>query len=139
MFYYSYSQFLVENKEKLLAIPAPEIAVKYYSSNKLYLFDNYNKHTEYNNDCLTNNVNENNHENDNGIVECNNLYDVFSNIKKDEIQHVITMKECQKFINNESKKLTKNDEIIDINDKNQNKLLKWNEWIESIEKNDNFE
>ncbi|KAL6781287.1 PTOX1 [Auxenochlorella protothecoides x Auxenochlorella symbiontica] len=75
----TYSEFLEENKEVLQGIPPPLVAVTYYKSGDLYLFDAL--HTEWESGSIRR-------------PECNNLYDVFVNIRDDELEHVATMKAC---------------------------------------------
>uniref|UniRef100_A0A7C8YPK9 Ubiquinol oxidase n=1 Tax=Opuntia streptacantha TaxID=393608 RepID=A0A7C8YPK9_OPUST len=77
--YETYEKFLKTQGEKLKKLPAPEIAVKYYTGGDLYLFDEFQT----------------------SRVPCSrrpkieNLYDVFLNIRDDEAEHCKTMSACQ--------------------------------------------
>eukprot|EP01023_Acetabularia_acetabulum_P055015 TRINITY_DN628_c0_g2_i1.p2 TRINITY_DN628_c0_g2~~TRINITY_DN628_c0_g2_i1.p2 ORF type:complete len:146 (-),score=30.27 TRINITY_DN628_c0_g2_i1:177-614(-) len=75
----TYGQFAEENKELLEGIPPPLVAVKYYRSQDLYMFDEFQ----------TSQVREPRR------PACNNLYDTFVNVRDDEGEHVKTMKACQ--------------------------------------------
>jgi len=78
----TYGEFVDANKERLRTIPPPPIAVEYYLNDEHYLFDKM--HT--------------------GLPDgfkrrppCATLYDVFSNIRDDEEQHVLTMTACEEW------------------------------------------
>ena len=77
----TYSTFLKENKEKLEKLPAPEVAKSYYTSDDLYLFDDF----QVTKPAGTRRP------------KCDNLYDVFKNICDDEAEHVKTMAACQDY------------------------------------------
>lgn len=62
-------------------LPAPGVAVKYYKGNDLYLFDDFQAERQPGT----------------RRPPCDNLYDVFSNIRDDEWEHVSTMRACQEF------------------------------------------
>ena len=72
--YQTYAQFLIDNEEKLKALPAPQVALDYYRDGDLYMFDAFQIDT-----C----------EPRRPII--NNLYDVFVAIREDELEHVKTM------------------------------------------------
>lgn len=76
----TYSEFVVENEALLKSIPPPWVAVNYYKNEDLYLFDEM----AVSSDPLPARR-----------PPCNNLYDVFVNIRDDENEHVKTMKACQ--------------------------------------------
>ncbi|GAB4367235.1 MAG: alternative oxidase [Elainellaceae cyanobacterium] len=78
--YHTYDMFLLENGDRLKALPAPEIAVTYYRDGDLYMFDEFQTARTP--------------EERRPVV--NNLYDVFVNIRDDEMEHVKTMVACQK-------------------------------------------
>ena len=72
----TYTVFAEQNKELLKKIPPPLVALNYYKSGDLYLFDQLQ--TEWVGQAPRR-------------PDCNNLYDVFVNIRDDEIEHVKTM------------------------------------------------
>eukprot|EP01023_Acetabularia_acetabulum_P033499 TRINITY_DN3135_c0_g1_i2.p1 TRINITY_DN3135_c0_g1~~TRINITY_DN3135_c0_g1_i2.p1 ORF type:complete len:381 (+),score=59.80 TRINITY_DN3135_c0_g1_i2:174-1316(+) len=81
----TYTEFLEKNKEKLEALPPPKVACEYYMGSDLYMFDELqspvcsgDRHVR----CVRR-------------PDCNNLYDVFTNIRDDEIEHVKTMDSCK--------------------------------------------
>lgn len=81
LFFHSYDTFCKTNEGKLKQLPPPNIAVKYYKGNDLYLFDDFMAERQPGT----------------RRPPCDNLYDVFSNIRDDEWEHVSTMKACQEF------------------------------------------
>lgn len=78
----TYGEFVDANKERLRTIPPPPIAVEYYLNDEHYLFDKM--HTG-----LPDGVKRR--------PPCATLYDVFSNIRDDEEQHVLTMTACEEW------------------------------------------
>lgn len=73
--------FHEENKELLQRLPPPEVAAEYYRGTDLYMFAAFQVSSK---------------EQDlRQYPECNNLYDVFVNIKDDENEHTKTMVACQ--------------------------------------------
>ncbi|CAA2956763.1 ubiquinol oxidase 4, chloroplastic/chromoplastic isoform X2 [Olea europaea var. sylvestris] len=75
----TYDKFIKTQGEELKKLPAPTIAVKYYTEGDLYLFD------EFQTARLPNSRRP----------KIENLYDVFMNIRDDEAEHCKTMKACQ--------------------------------------------
>ena len=77
----TYMTFVNENKERLKQLPPPQVAKQYYSSDDLYMFDDFQVSSKP------------------GARRppCDNLYDVFSNIALDEGEHVRTMRACQDY------------------------------------------
>ncbi|XP_043691075.1 ubiquinol oxidase 4, chloroplastic/chromoplastic [Telopea speciosissima] len=77
--YETYDKFIKLQGDELKKLPAPEIAIKYYTGGDLYLFDEFQTsrvpHTRR--------------------PKIENLYDVFLNIRDDEAEHCKTMKACQ--------------------------------------------
>ena len=73
----TYEQFLDENEELLKDLPPPPIAVNYYKSGDLYLFDTFQTSRKGQTTLRR--------------PPCDNLYDVFRNIADDENEHVKTM------------------------------------------------
>jgi ubiquinol oxidase len=76
----TYAEFAEQNEELLRTIPPPLVALNYYKAGDLYLFDQ----------MLT------------GWAAasprrppCNTLYDVFVNIRDDEVEHIKTMAACK--------------------------------------------
>jgi ubiquinol oxidase len=78
--YHTYDLFLAESGDRLKALPAPEIAINYYRDGDLYMFDEFQTARTP----------------EERRPEVNNLYDVFVNIRDDEMEHVKTMVACQK-------------------------------------------
>ena len=77
--YHTYDQFLTANEGDLKTQPAPQIAVSYYRDGDLYMFDEFQ----------TARVPEERR------PAVDNPYDVFVNIRDDEMEHVKTMVACQ--------------------------------------------
>ncbi|XP_047310286.1 ubiquinol oxidase 4, chloroplastic/chromoplastic [Impatiens glandulifera] len=77
--YETYDKFIKEQGDELKKLPAPEVAVKYYTGGDLYLFD------EFQTSKMPNSRRP----------KIDNLYDVFVNIREDEGEHCKTMKACQ--------------------------------------------
>ncbi|EEF43798.1 Alternative oxidase 4, chloroplast precursor, putative [Ricinus communis] len=77
--YATYDKFIKAQGEELKKLPAPEVAVKYYTEGDLYLFDEFQTsrapHSRR--------------------PKIDNLYDVFLNIRDDEAEHCKTMRACQ--------------------------------------------
>jgi len=77
--FHTYDEFIKLHGEELKKLPAPEVAVKYYTEGDLYLFD------EFQTDRTPNTRRP----------KVENLYDVFYNIREDEAEHCKTMLACQ--------------------------------------------
>jgi ubiquinol oxidase len=77
----TYSVFLEDNEAALRALPAPQVAVDYYSGSDLYEFDDFQVSRSPGT----------------RRPRCDSLFDVFCNIRDDEIEHVDTMKACQNY------------------------------------------
>lgn len=77
--YSTYDKFIKQHGEELKNLPAPEVAVKYYTEGDLYMFDEFQ----------TNRVPASRR------PKVENLYDVFVNIREDEGEHCKTMRACQ--------------------------------------------
>nr|AZZ09414.1 plastid ubiquinol oxidase 4 [Ipomoea batatas] len=75
----TYDKFIKAQADELMKLPAPKVAVKYYTEGDLYLFD------EFQTSRLPNTRRP----------KIDNLYDVFVNIRDDEAEHCKTMKACQ--------------------------------------------
>lgn len=72
----TYGEFAEQNKDLLQTIPPPLVALNYYKSGDLYLFDQLQ--TGWSGQ-------------EPRRPSCANLYEVFINIRDDEIEHVKTM------------------------------------------------
>lgn len=79
----TYGQFVDENEKLLRKLPPPPVAVEYYESEDLYMYD----------DFQTSQLPETRR------PKINSLYDVFSAIAGDEYEHVKTMIACQQLDN----------------------------------------
>ncbi|KAK4748096.1 hypothetical protein SAY87_014682 [Trapa incisa] len=77
--YTTYDKFLKDQGDELKRLPAPEVAVKYYTGDDLYLFDEF----------------QTSRPPESRRPKIENLYDVFVNIREDEAEHCKTMKICQ--------------------------------------------
>uniref|UniRef100_A0A5B6ZC67 Ubiquinol oxidase n=1 Tax=Davidia involucrata TaxID=16924 RepID=A0A5B6ZC67_DAVIN len=77
--YETYDKFIKAQGEELKKLPASEVAVKYYTGDDLYLFDEFQTARVPNS----------------RRPKIENLYDVFVNIRDDEAEHCKTMKACQ--------------------------------------------
>ncbi|XP_011660298.1 ubiquinol oxidase 4, chloroplastic/chromoplastic [Cucumis sativus] len=75
----TYDKFLKAQGDELKKLPAPEVAVKYYTEGDLYLFDEF----------------QTSRPPKSRRPKIENLYDVFVNIRDDEGEHCKTMKACQ--------------------------------------------
>lgn len=75
----TYDKFIKARGDELKKLPAPEIAVKYYTGDDLYLFDEFQTSRPPNS----------------RRPKIENLYDVFLNVRDDEAEHCKTMKACQ--------------------------------------------
>jgi len=91
----TYDQFSRENKEKLEALPPPHVAVSYYLGKDVYMLN-----------AFTTDANVERR------PKCATLYDVFRNIRDDEVEHELTMESCQ--VNELPKMLkAKDDRLMD--------------------------
>ncbi|XP_057764953.1 ubiquinol oxidase 4, chloroplastic/chromoplastic isoform X2 [Salvia miltiorrhiza] len=75
----TYDKFIKSQGDELKRLPAPEVAVRYYTGDDLYLFDEFQTSRPPNS----------------RRPKIDNLYDVFFNIREDEAEHCKTMKACQ--------------------------------------------
>jgi len=75
----TYGEFVDANKELLMSLPPPIEALDYYNGNDLYLFDEFQTGRAPRS----------------RRPQIRNLYDVFCNIRDDELEHVKTMFQCQ--------------------------------------------
>lgn len=72
---------MIQNEELLKSLPPPAVAVEYYKGEDVYMFESFMT-TQAQIDKPRQ-------------PECNTLYDVFVNIRDDEIEHRATMVACQ--------------------------------------------
>uniref|UniRef100_A0A7S0BH45 Ubiquinol oxidase n=1 Tax=Rhodosorus marinus TaxID=101924 RepID=A0A7S0BH45_9RHOD len=77
----TYGQFIDENEELLKTLPAPDVARQYYENGDLYLFDAFQTAVPL----------------ASRRPKCDDLYDVFSNVFRDEQEHVKTMEACSDY------------------------------------------
>jgi len=75
----TYGEFVDKNKELLKSMPPPQEAVDYYNGQDMYLFDEF----------------QTGRDPKSRRPKIDNLYDVFCNIRNDELEHVKTMFQCQ--------------------------------------------
>ncbi|CAN1129712.1 Ubiquinol oxidase 4, chloroplastic/chromoplastic [Linum perenne] len=75
----TYDKFIKANEDELKELPAPEVAVRYYTGGDLYLFDEFQTSRSPNT----------------RRPKIDTLYDTFVNIREDEGEHCKTMKACQ--------------------------------------------
>eukprot|EP01041_Mallomonas_annulata_P006697 gene6697-13579_t len=75
----TYAEFAESNKELLMQLPPPAVAIAYYESEDMYTFDEF----------------QTSREKGSRRPKIRNLYDVFCNIRDDEGEHVATMAACQ--------------------------------------------
>lgn len=76
----TYAEFVEQNEELLRSIPPPLVALNYYKSGDLYLFDQLQTGWRAA---------------ETRRPSCATLYDVFVNIRDDELEHVKTMTACK--------------------------------------------
>nr|QKY15004.1 plastid terminal oxidase (PTOX) [Polytomella parva] len=79
--YDTYAAFVEVNRDLLKQIPPPMVALSYYRTKDLYLFDEFQQNP-------SETVQKRR-------PECSDLYDTFVNIRDDEFEHVRTMIACQ--------------------------------------------
>eukprot|EP00873_Tetraselmis_striata_P017105 jgi/Tetstr1/437369/TSEL_026054.t1 len=115
----TYAQFLIENEAKLKRLPPPAVAVRYYTSGDLFMFDTDSQLVRANTDEPVRRP------------PVDNLYDVFLNILEDEWEHVKTMVMCQDYETLETygvKDILNLDESMDQEDARS----KWKLWAEGL-------
>ncbi len=77
--YHTYDTFLKEHEDWLKTQSAPQVAVNYYCTSELYMFDEF----------------QTSHPSTERRPKIENLYDVFVAMRNDEKEHIETMKVCQ--------------------------------------------
>jgi ubiquinol oxidase len=77
----TYTTFVRENRDRLAQLPPPNVAVSYYKTGDLYLFDDFQVSRVPGS----------------RRPPCETLLDVFTNIALDEGEHVKTMQACQDY------------------------------------------
>ncbi|MBD1938939.1 alternative oxidase [Microcoleus sp. FACHB-68] len=78
--HHTYDKYLNECEAELKSQPAPAVAIAYYRDGDLYMFDEF----------------QTSHLPAQRRPKIENLYDVFVAIRNDEMEHVNTMKACQR-------------------------------------------
>lgn len=73
--------FADENKELLEKLPPPAVAAAYYLGSDVFMFQSFQISKEAQESPR--------------VPTCNSLYDVFINIRDDEVEHAKTMVACQ--------------------------------------------
>lgn len=79
--YDTYTKFISQNEEYLMSQPAPQVAREYYRDGDLYMFDEMHASRK------TLEVKRR--------PKCDTLFDVFCNVRDDELEHVKTMEYLQ--------------------------------------------
>ena len=77
----TYAVFVEANSDLLKTLPPPKVALEYYLNSDLYLFDEFQQSGGKGKPKRR--------------PQCDDLFDVFSNIRDDESEHVKTMSACQ--------------------------------------------
>lgn len=95
--YHTYDKFLNEHGDWLKTQPAPQVAVNYYCTGDLYMFDEFQSA---------------NSSSQNRRPKIENLYDVFLAMRNDEKEHVETMTLCQQPDAQEKLRSPHNPELI---------------------------
>lgn len=95
--YHTYDKFLNEHEDWLKTQPAPEVAINYYCTGNLYMFDEFQL----------------SHPPMPRRPTIETLYDVFLCIRNDETEHIETMKVCQQPEAEQKLKSPHNPELID--------------------------
>eukprot|EP00803_Ostreobium_quekettii_P005253 evm.model.scf_13EXC.9 EVM.evm.TU.scf_13EXC.9 scf_13EXC:133518-136722(-) len=72
----TYTEFVECNADVLKTMPAPSVAALYYLGSDIYMFDEFQTKREPRRPL------------------CATMYDVFCNVRDDEMEHVMTMKAC---------------------------------------------
>ena len=85
----TYGTFVKENKERLVSLPAPQVAIAYYQADNPYMFDDFQVSKKP----------------QTRTPPCGTLYDVFQNICQDEGEHVKTMNACKHYADCGSNKI----------------------------------
>ncbi|KAI4371164.1 hypothetical protein MLD38_019430 [Melastoma candidum] len=96
----TYDKFLKAQGDELKKLPAPDVAVKYYTGDDLYLFDEF----------------QTSRPPQSRRPKIENLYDVFLNIRDDEAEHCKTMRACQTHGNLRSPHSLEGEDTPDDND-----------------------
>ena len=115
----TYSTFVEENRDRLAELPAPRVAVKYYTTGDLYLFDEFQVSRPRGS----------------RRPPCDSLLDVFTNIAEDEAEHVKTMKACGNYARTGIDVFKDPDDDSDLRDTDENiraKRDEWTQWADSV-------
>ncbi|GJQ15072.1 hypothetical protein GpartN1_g6863.t1 [Galdieria partita] len=118
----TYSEFLQANEELLKELPPPKIAQRYYLADNLYMFDEFQNHSP-----------------GTRRPPCDNLYDVFCNIRDDEIEHVKTMHACQDY-SKLGKVVISPHATFEVQNRKENvqhKRKYWKQWVQQVNRTKN--
>ncbi|KAK3244522.1 hypothetical protein CYMTET_14026 [Cymbomonas tetramitiformis] len=121
------SAFLQVNEDALKNLPAPKVAVQYYKTGDLYLFDSFQTRPSPEDPVVLRRP------------PCDNLYDTFQNICDDEWEHVKTMKSCEQWCrggNSPTEMLSSLYDIEDMLDPSEVVIIKkrkaWSDFAQEI-------
>lgn len=89
----TYREYVQSNEAELKLLPAPRVAVEYYQSGDLHMFDAFQYHMSFPSRLMTDPAGE---ERPIRRPTVETLYDVFCNIRDDEAEHASTMKILQR-------------------------------------------
>ena len=89
----TYREYVQSNEAELKLLPAPRVAVEYYQSGDLHMFDAFQYHMSFPSRLMTDSAGE---ERPIRRPTVETLYDVFCNIRDDEAEHARTMKILQR-------------------------------------------
>jgi ubiquinol oxidase len=107
----TYGTFVRTNRKRLKELPAPKVAVSYYTTGDLYLFDDFQQRPP-----------------GSRRPPCDSLLDVFENICQDEAEHVRTMQACQDYALLGDKVVSPHVQYPNMEEKRS----LWEEWSASI-------
>mmetsp|Transcript_26460 Transcript_26460/g.50248 ORF Transcript_26460/g.50248 Transcript_26460/m.50248 type:complete len:397 (-) Transcript_26460:446-1636(-) len=106
----TYSVFCENNADVLKEYPPPEVAVQFYRDGDMYMFDEFQSGSAPGT----------------RRPPVNNLYEVFQNIRDDELEHVKTMINCQDYEWLSGKQVSPHSKEA------EEKRQKWTEWAEDV-------
>lgn len=111
--YVTYTEFVEQNEAILREIAPPPVAVSYYRTGDLYFFDKFQtSHSE------------------SGKLRrppCENMFDVFSNIRDDEYEHILTMRACQDWWGGTGPSALPSEELTALGSRED-----WQRWCEEV-------
>jgi len=100
----TYSEYVRSNEAELKLLPAPQVAIEYYQSGDLYMFDAFQYHKSFKSRLIKDTRSSGDDITSSDLFEerpirrptVETLYDVFCNIRDDEAEHASTMKILQR-------------------------------------------